>query len=73
MIVEKHVQNDTINILILPNITYRFKIQLKDKHLNWTDVEETEPIMSKLYYNSIYKFNIVLKSILIVFHYLSTT
>lgn len=35
-------------MLILPNITYRFKIQLKDKHLNWTDVEETEPIFIPL-------------------------
>lgn len=41
---EKHVQNDTLSIFILPNITYKFKIQLKDKLLNWTDEEETEPI-----------------------------
>lgn len=46
--VEKHVQNNTINVLILPNITYRFKIQLKDKYLNWTDVEETDPIFSNI-------------------------
>lgn len=41
---ENHVFNDTLNILILPNITYKFKIQLKDKLLNWTDFIETEPI-----------------------------
>ena len=44
---ESHVSNNTLNILVLPNLTYRFKIQLKDKLLNWTDVEETAPISSE--------------------------
>lgn len=32
----------------MPNVTYRFKVQLKDKYLNWTDELETEPVFVPL-------------------------
>ncbi|CAF0715506.1 unnamed protein product [Brachionus calyciflorus] len=41
---ETYTSNDTVNITILPNSTYRFKLQLRDKYLNWTDALETEAI-----------------------------
>lgn len=45
---EKHIKDNTVSIQVLPNITYRFKIQIKDKYVNWTDEIETAPITCKL-------------------------
>jgi hypothetical protein len=55
--------------MILPNVTYKFKIQMKDKFLNWTNEEETEPI------TSLFLLNLVICTInmkLFFFYILST-
>lgn len=31
----------------MPNTTYRFKIQVKDKYLNWSEEVVSEPVRSK--------------------------
>jgi hypothetical protein len=41
---EKNIKNNSVSISILPNVTYRFRIQLKDKIHNWTNLEETKQI-----------------------------
>jgi hypothetical protein len=48
MKVEKNVKNNSVSIHVLPNKTYKFKLQLKDKFTNWTDVEETQNIFLPL-------------------------
>jgi hypothetical protein len=58
--VDNHIQNNSFTISILPNTTYKFKIQLKDKFLNWTNEQETELISSKFKLNQIIK-NLKLK------------
>jgi len=47
--VEKNVKNNSVSIHVLPNKTYKFKLQLKDKFTNWTDVEETQNIFCKTF------------------------
>ncbi len=44
---EKNIQNNSVSISLLPNVTYKFRIQLKDKFFNWTNLLETDPINSK--------------------------
>lgn len=46
--VEKNVKNNSVSIHVLPNKTYKFKLQLKDKFTNWTDIEETQNIFLPL-------------------------
>ena len=38
---EKNIKNNSVSISILPNVTYKFRIQLKDEIYNWTNLEET--------------------------------
>lgn len=41
---EKHIQNNSFSIVVQPNKTYKFKLQLRDKYSNWTDIQETQSI-----------------------------
>jgi hypothetical protein len=48
---ENNIKNNSVSISILPNVTYKFRIQLKDEVFNWTNLEETAAINSKIFFN----------------------
>ena len=55
---KENIKNNSVSIPILPNVTYKFRLQLKDELFNWTNLEETANINREFIQNlMINKFN----------------